>query len=97
MNDRKKLIQILTDSFDAQYNQRGLIIPTYTADHLLANGVTVQKHGRWIEQEAPNMDTYYDCSACGESFYLIEGTPVDNIYNYCPNCGAKMEENHGKE
>jgi DNA-directed RNA polymerase subunit RPC12/RpoP len=49
------------------------------------------KHGRWIEQEAPNMDTYYDCSACGESFCFIEGSPKDNLYTYCPNCGAKMD------
>ena len=50
------------------------------------------RHGRWIEQEAPNMDTYYDCSVCGESFCLIEGSPMDNLYIYCPNCGAKMDK-----
>ena len=50
-----------------------------------------QKTGHWIEQEGYDGDTYYDCSECGESFCLIEGTPTDNLYNYCPNCGAKME------
>lgn len=49
------------------------------------------KTGHWIEQEDFNGDTYYDCSECGESFCLIEGTPIDNLYQYCPNCGAKME------
>lgn len=48
MTDREKLIDILTDTFDNQYDQRGLITPQHTADYLLANGVTVQKHGRWI-------------------------------------------------
>lgn len=60
-----------------------LSAPTLTIDDIIP-------HGRWIEQEAPNMDTYYDCSACGESFCLIEGSPADNLYTYCPNCGAKM-------
>lgn len=52
-----------------------------------------QKTGHWIEKEDYNGDTYYDCSECGESFCLIEGTPTDNLYNYCPSCGAKMEGN----
>ena len=49
------------------------------------------KTGHWIEKEGFDGDTYYDCSECGESFCLIDGTPTDNLYNYCPNCGAKME------
>jgi len=51
-----------------------------------------QKTGHWIEKDGFDGDVYYDCSACGESFCLIDGTPTDNLYNYCPNCGAKMEE-----
>lgn len=50
------------------------------------------KTGHWIEQDGYDGDTYYDCSECGESFCLIDGTPTDNLYNYCPNCGAKMAE-----
>lgn len=49
------------------------------------------KTGHWIEQDGFDGDTYYDCSECGESFCLIDGTPTDNLYNYCPNCGARME------
>ena len=54
------------------------------------------KIGRWIEQEGFDGDTYYDCSECGESFCLIDGTPTDNLYNYCPNCGARMIESEDK-
>lgn len=50
------------------------------------------KIGHWIEKDGFDGDTYYDCSECGESFCLIDGTPTDNLYNYCPNCGAKMTE-----
>ena len=47
--------------------------------------------GHWIEKEDYNMDTYYDCSVCGESWTTIDGTPWQNGMNYCPHCGAKME------
>ena len=53
------------------------------------------KTGHWIEKDGFDGDVYYDCSECGESFCLIDGTPTDNLYNYCPNCGAKMEESEG--
>ena len=49
-------------------------------------------HAHWIEQEDGNLDTYYTCSSCKEDFDLIAGTPCENLYNYCPNCGAKMDE-----
>lgn len=49
------------------------------------------KTGHWIEQEGFYGDIYYDCSECGESFCLFDGTPTDNLYNFCPNCGARME------
>lgn len=49
-------------------------------------------HGHWIEQEDGNLDTYYTCSSCKEDFDLIAGTPYENLYNYCPSCGAKMDE-----
>lgn len=45
-------------------------------------------HGRWID-ENPNdsLDPRMRCSVCKE----IE-TPLIK-WRYCPNCGAKMEEN----
>ena len=49
------------------------------------------KRGHWIVQENwTSDDYYYTCSICNEDFYMIVGTPSDNNYKYCPNCGAKM-------
>lgn len=48
------------------------------------------KRGRWEETEYSAYDDSYRCSACGEVWEFIEGTPKDNGANYCPNCGAKM-------
>lgn len=47
-------------------------------------------HGRWIR---PDEDERVSCtcSNCGWESHLYE----DDVYGmpYCPNCGAKMEEN----
>lgn len=48
--------------------------------------------GKWTEHEDYNNDTYYTCSNCGEDWATIEGTPSDNMMNYCPHCGADMRE-----
>lgn len=46
------------------------------------------KHGKWITNEY-----YYPiCSVCGTN-YEYEALEVDpTVWNYCPCCGAKMEE-----
>ena len=40
--------------------------------------------GEWIEQE-DDYHHYWECSECGM------GVGLDDIRNFCPNCGAKME------
>lgn len=50
-------------------------------DSVISEFPTIEavRRGRW-------------CSVCGRGWTFIEGTPKDNDANYCPNCGAKMEE-----
>lgn len=42
----------------------------------------------WIESDHGS----YICSACGEDWVLNDGTPEENHMNYCPRCGAIMED-----
>lgn len=49
-------------------------------------------HAEWVEDEDVYGEPIYRCSNCNERFVLEEGTPLDNCYFYCPNCGAKMDE-----
>ena len=42
-------------------------------------------HGRWVPTKAPFMNECKDCSVCG--YRTVWG----HRYNYCPNCGAKMD------
>lgn len=60
---------------------------------LIANGQPYEERpqGEWIMQEGYDGDEYYECSICKDAFTLMYGTPKDNNYNFCPNCGAKMK------
>lgn len=56
------------------------------------NRPSAVRRGRWTDHNDEWDGGYYECSVCGEAFTFIEGTPKENLYNYCPNCGARMEE-----
>ena len=49
------------------------------------------KHASWDVVEEGWDNTLYTCSACGESCLMLDMTPADNLWDYCPNCGAKMD------
>ena len=54
------------------------------------------KSGHWIlHDEVTDWDETWECSACGDEFDMIEGTPIDNGYRFCPSCGAMMEGDNG--
>ena len=55
-----------------------------------AADVAPVRHGRWIEKEKYSFGIMYDCSLC-EDRILDNGHP----WNYCPNCGAKMDGGDG--
>ena len=49
------------------------------------------RHGRWEDSTDEWLGTdVYTCSKCRESYVLVDGTPKENLWHYCPNCGAKM-------
>ena len=50
-----------------------------------ASDVVPVGHGRWEQTEAPFMNECEDCSVCG--YRTVWG----HRFNYCPNCGAKMD------
>lgn len=86
---RKKLLeQIQADSEgkEGQYGDEWLFIDTINAIP-----AAEPKVGKWIERDDGWENVFYECSECGEAFTLIDGTPTDNLYYYCPFCGAKMK------
>ena len=82
-----------TDAFSQMY-------PSATKSFILdrlaeipAADVEPVVRGEWREFDA-DMNAYV-CSVCDEPYVLIDGTPEQNHYNYCPNCGAHMMERSG--
>ena len=79
MDVREKLVELMCESplgsktFEQQYYKSTI---TKIADYLIAHGVTVQKHGRWLLDGR--------CSECLEN-------PLTTHKTYCPSCGAKMD------
>lgn len=64
------------------------------ADHLIANGVTVQECGYWVSlTDCANAGVY--CSVCNKKVYK-EDYAWCNRKNklrsdYCPHCGVRMD------
>lgn len=58
-------------------------------ERLSAADVVPVRHERWIEKPYLLGISRF-CSACGSNY----GMPHE-VYNYCPNCGAKMDKEAG--
>lgn len=57
----------------------------FLLDNIPAADVAPVAHGRWIEKEKYTFGTMYDCSICGDRIL-----DTGHSWNYCPNCGARM-------
>ena len=63
-------------------------------DEMPAADVASVRRGRWIEECEESL---YSCSACGTEWVTIEGTPKENGMDFCPHCGARMDEKERDE
>jgi len=55
---------------------------------------SAERRGRWINGNEGNWNAVIvpKCSICGETFYEMNvNINGEYTYNYCPNCGAKMD------
>lgn len=64
----------------------------WTIDKIPTADVAEVKHGKWeCVNESENVWMCTGADGCGGEILLLEGTPHDYEWNYCPNCGAKMD------
>ena len=68
----------------------GLIDPEYSGKSAYYEHVTFQqvKHAHWIKQKRE----IFKCSNCGNYLDFGGVNAGRGDANYCPNCGAKMNE-----
>lgn len=90
MSDREEAIDILTRmSTNHFYGHR-----EQEAFKLGAKALSAERRGRWINGNEGiwNAVILPKCSICGETFYEMNvNINGEYPYNYCPNCGARME------
>lgn len=96
--ERKALMKfpIRRDHCDKEHANEHFICGIETvleyAESLPTADVATVVHGRWEDSIDERFGTdVYTCSKCRESYVLVEGTPKENLWHYCPNCGAKMD------
>ena len=84
-----------TDAFSQMY-------PSATKSFILdrlaeipAADVEPVVRGEWKDGIDFDEQNVYMCSVCKEPYILESGTPKENKYNFCPNCGAHMMERSG--
>ena len=85
-----KLLADEDDPFDEGYN---LGLNTAIIEVKKHIPTAEPKVGKWIDT---NMTCYgakvYKCSVCDNEIDEMPTEMGEPIWNYCPNCGAKMEE-----
>lgn len=80
MSDREKLIDLISDVLD--FVDWGNI--EATVDHLIVNGVVIQKQSVWIL-----VDKKKGTGVCPNCHLLDH---IDPLATYCRYCGAKIKE-----
>lgn len=59
-----------------------------TVNDLKTQGYEIVRHGHWQQMWEDEDQIQARCSCCGMVFWIGKGRDG----NYCPNCGAKMDE-----
>lgn len=55
----------------------------YAMEKFPVHEVEIVRHGRWIKEQLSGYEPHYICSECGKLHH--------QDYNFCNNCGAKMD------
>lgn len=87
MKDREKLIALLREA------RERYIYTEEQAQFLINNEVAPVAHGEWVGTADGYADgeLVYDMWSCSECGYDADGAEEKPDWNYCPNCGVKMD------
>lgn len=89
--EREAAIESFRKNLDGGYVLTNDAQTTHILQSLPAADVVPVVRGKWIDDK---VSFYRGCSECGCFLEYAVDTFLDygDHYNYCPNCGAKMEE-----
>ena len=73
--------------YDGNFN---LVIPAKKVRNIPAADVAPVRHGKWKRSGA-----LLECQRCGEIYSQLGGN-AGKSWNYCPNCGCKMDLEEAK-
>lgn len=87
-------MNILLDRLHQKILNNDSLMKEVTESELLALAEAKEKQmpKNWIAEYIGDGDFAWKCPSCKDMFVLIDGTPQDNNYNYCPSCGQSMAE-----
>lgn len=84
----------ITHKIDAQLFRIGYVLKFEDFPAGLSEGFAVftitRAAKKWRETEE-GYSTYYECPECGEGYSDEYGTPEQIGWQYCPECGARLE------
>lgn len=90
--DAEELISHIKSTMDMQ----DLYLPIHfiaAINNVETADVQEVKHAEW--ECCNKYENVYMCTGedgCGITIMLNEGSPIDNYYYFCPNCGARMDK-----
>lgn len=88
--------ETITAYMEGKRGRSGYIDGIVDALACIENADTVDpvKHGKWKERTIDDEERMVYCSVCGDEYREQEVDLADwvkDFFNFCPNCGAKME------
>ena len=85
--DADALMNELKKAIEESHNERMAFID-YNFETLICDADTIDpvRHGKWIGKPLAGYATVR-CSSCSDVYLENSGR-----WNYCPNCGAKMDK-----
>ena len=94
MDVREKLVELLDDMQRSGTGYFGSAIENKKiADYLISNGVAPVRHARWVkiyENGEPKVEQHQVGVFCSKCMNMPKDRFTES--DYCPNCGAKMDE-----
>ena len=66
-------------------------------ENLPAVDVAPVVHGKWVKAHWKNSVSCANCSVCGFEAYHYDFQGVQKTYDYCPSCGARLDNGEQEE